>query len=50
MKEEPNLQPSEPFSLPFAVQDNSYIMPSIEHIARVWGDLDQEDYSHLDKR
>lgn len=38
--------------LPFAVtlEDNSDILPPIEHVARVWGELDQEDFSHLDTR
>jgi addiction module RelB/DinJ family antitoxin len=35
---------------PVAVQDNRDIVPPIEHVARVWGKLDQEDFSHLDKR
>jgi hypothetical protein len=25
-------------------------LPPIEHVARVWSDLDREDFSHLDKR
>ncbi len=35
---------------PVAIQDNSDIAPPIEHVAKVWGELDQEDFSHLDKR
>ena len=35
---------------PVAVEDNSDIAPPIEHVAKVWGDLDQTDFSHLDKR
>lgn len=39
-------------AIPFSVtlEDNSDIAPPIEHVAKVWGDLDQTDYSHLDKR
>ena len=32
---------------PVAVEDNSDVVPPIEHVARVWGGLDQEDFSHL---
>ena len=32
---------------PVAVEDNSDVVPPIEHGARVWGGLDQEDFSHL---
>ncbi|HVS52820.1 MAG TPA: type II toxin-antitoxin system RelB/DinJ family antitoxin [Opitutaceae bacterium] len=35
---------------PVTVEDNSDIAPPIEHVAKVWGDLDQTDFSHLDKR
>ncbi len=35
---------------PVAVDDNSDVAPPMEHIAEVWGKLDQEDFSHLDKR
>jgi DNA-damage-inducible protein J len=35
---------------PVAVEDNSDVVPPIEHVARVWGELDQEDFSHLVKR
>jgi DNA-damage-inducible protein J len=35
---------------PVAVGDNSDILAPIEHVAKVWGSLDQEDFSHLDKR
>lgn len=35
---------------PVAIQDNSDIAPPIEHVAKVWGELDPEDFSHLDKR
>ena len=35
---------------PVTVEDNSEVAPSIEHVAKVWGELDQMDFSHLDKR
>lgn len=35
---------------PVAIQDERNVVPPIEHVARVWGELDQEDFSHLDKR
>ena len=35
---------------PVAIEDNSDFAPSIEHVAKVWGELDQTDFSHLDKR
>lgn len=35
---------------PVAIEDNSDVVPPIEHVARVWGELDQEDFSYLDKR
>jgi hypothetical protein len=39
-------------AIPFAVtvQDNSDIVPPIEHVGPGWDKLDREDYSHLDKR
>jgi addiction module RelB/DinJ family antitoxin len=39
-------------AIPFAVAvgEDSDIAPPIEEVAKVWGDLDQEDYSHLDRR
>jgi addiction module RelB/DinJ family antitoxin len=39
-------------ALPFAVtsEDNSDISPPIEHVAKVWNELDQTDFSHLDER
>jgi addiction module RelB/DinJ family antitoxin len=39
-------------AIPFlvAIEDNADIVPPIEHVASVWGGLDQEDFSHLDKR
>lgn len=39
-------------AIPFTVsmQDNSDILPPIEHVAQAWGDLDREDFSRLDKR
>jgi hypothetical protein len=33
-----------------AVDDNSDILPPIEQVARIWSTLDDEDFSHLDKR
>lgn len=35
---------------PVSIEDDSDIAPPIEHVAKVWGDLDQTDFSHLDKR
>lgn len=35
---------------PVAVENSSDIAPSIEHVAKIWHELDQTDYSHLDKR
>ena len=35
---------------PLAVEDNSDIAPPIEQVAKVWGNLDQTDFSHLDQR
>ena len=39
-------------AIPFSItlEDNSEIAPPIEQVAKVWGDLDQTDFSHLDKR
>ena len=39
-------------ALPFAVttQDNSDVLAPVEQVAEVWGKLDVEDFSHLDKR
>jgi hypothetical protein len=37
-------------TLPVAIEDNSDVAPPAEHVAEVWGKLDQEDFSHLDKR
>ena len=38
-KKEPNQSP-----------DNSDIVPPVEHLSSEWGRLDQEDFSHLDRR
>ena len=35
---------------PVSVQDNSDILPPIGQVARIWNQLDDEDFSHLDKR
>jgi hypothetical protein len=35
---------------PLTIEDNSDIAPRIEQVAKVWGDLDQTDFSHLDQR
>ena len=35
---------------PVSIEDNSDIVPPIEHVARAWGELDQEDFSHLAKQ
>lgn len=35
---------------PIAVEDNSDVVAPITHVAQVWGELDQENFSHLDKR
>ena len=35
---------------PISIQDDSDILPSVEHVAAVWSELDKEDFSHLDKR
>jgi DNA-damage-inducible protein J len=35
---------------PVSVGDNTDILPPIEQVARVWNTLDNEDFSHLDKR
>lgn len=35
---------------PVAVEDSSGIAPPIEHVAKIWREIDQTDYSHLDKR
>jgi addiction module RelB/DinJ family antitoxin len=35
---------------PVTVGENSDIAPPIEHVAKVWGGLDQTDFSYLDKR
>lgn len=35
---------------PIAMEDNSDIVAPITHVAQVWGELDQENFSHLDKR
>lgn len=32
---------------PITVEDNRDIAPPIEHVAQVWDQLDNEDYSHL---
>ena len=32
---------------PVAIDDNRDIVPPIEHVARVWGELDQESFSYL---
>ena len=39
-------------AIPFLVttEDNRDIAAPIEHVARVWGRLDKEDFSSLDKR
>lgn len=38
-----------PKGLPFDVDldDNRDILPPIEHVARVWDELDREDFSRL---
>ena len=35
---------------PISLEPNSDILPPIEHVARVWNELDREDFSYLDKR
>jgi DNA-damage-inducible protein J len=35
---------------PVAIGENDDILPPIDQVARVWGQLDEEDFSHLDKR
>ena len=37
-----------PFSI--TIQDNGDVLPPIAHVAQVWGELDREDFSHLDTR
>jgi len=37
-----------PFSV--SVEDDRDVVPPIEHVARVWNALDQEDFSPLAKR
>ena len=37
-----------PFSV--AIEDDRDVVPPIEHVARVWNELDQEDFSPLAKR
>jgi len=39
-------------AIPFAVstEDNRDVAPPIEHVAAVWGGLDDEDFSSLAKR
>ena len=37
--------------IPFPVtNDPTDILPPIEHLAAIWDKLDNEDFSHLDKR
>jgi len=35
---------------PVAIGDNCDILPPIAHVAKVWGGLDREGFSQLDKR
>ena len=35
---------------PVTIEDNSDVALPIDHVAKVWGALDQTDFSHLDKR
>jgi len=35
---------------PVTIQDNGDVLPPIAHVAQVWGELDREDFSHLDTR
>ncbi len=35
---------------PIAIENNRDVVAPVEHVAQVWGELDQEDFSHLDKR
>ena len=35
---------------PLTIGDNGDIAPPIEQVAKVWGDLDKTDFSHLDQR
>jgi DNA-damage-inducible protein J len=35
---------------PLAVTDNSDILPPPAQVAQIWNALDNEDFSHLDKR
>lgn len=39
-------------AIPFLVtiDENGDILPPIDQVAGVWGQLDEEDFSHLDKR
>ena len=39
-------------AIPFfvTIQDNGDVLPPIAHVAQVWGELDREDFSHLDTR
>jgi addiction module RelB/DinJ family antitoxin len=39
-------------AIPFSVtiQGNGDVLPPIAHVAQVWGELDCEDFSHLDTR
>ena len=39
-------------AIPFALslEDNSDILPPIQQVAKVWNELDCEDFSHLDPR
>lgn len=32
---------------PLTLEDNSPVAPPIEHVAQVWGQLDNEDYANL---
>ena len=35
---------------PVSAEDNRDVVPPVEHVAREWDGLDQEDFSHLDRR
>jgi addiction module RelB/DinJ family antitoxin len=35
---------------PVVIEDNSHILPPIAQVARIWEQLDDETFSHLDTR
>lgn len=38
-----------PLPFPVVIKDKRDVAPAIEHVTKVWGELERTDFSHLEK-